>query len=254
MKTEKIIACVAIGSLCVLIISLALGIYKQWYIQQCSQLEELVNKGNDCFDNGEYKRAVKYYDDALRIQKSDTYVWRNKGFALFNFGIDNESVCIERYKGPQCGPPYSHYAKKLIDHYNSSYQPTEKSHDYFERSFQCFEEAVCHNPNATEMWLYKGVVGLYLSPSPICNPVKDFDETLKIIDNLPPEQKSPPLRDIESCALYGKRMAYSKLGQRETFMTHGDTVKKTIKKDRAEFINQEALPFFYFFGQSRLMP
>ena len=50
--------------------------------------------------------------------------------------------------------------------------------------------------------------------------VEDFDKTLTLIDNFPYEKKSyPPLRNIESSALYGKDMAHLKLGQRETSMT-----------------------------------
>lgn len=239
MKNEKIIACVAIGSL-------VLGIYNQWYIQQCPHLEELVNKGNGNFDNGEYKRAVKCYDDALKIHESDTYAWRNKGFALFNLGIDNESVCIKRYKGPQYGPPYSYYAKELIDYYNSFYQPNERSNDYFERSFQCFEKAVYHNPEGHEMWLYKGVVGLYLSPSPICNPVKDFNESIKLIDNLPNEQKSYPLRDIKSVALYGKCMAYQNYDKKKLHDPRGHLKENINKMIEESFSKLRGSALFYF--------
>ena len=218
-KINIIIAFVAIASL-------ALGIYNHWYIQNLPSPDELVMEGNTYLDNGDYKRAVRCYTYALKIDESDTNAWKNKGFALFNLGIDNESVSIHRHNIP----PYS-CGQKLIDYYNLTYQPTRISRYYLERSLQCFKKAVYHDPKDPEAWLYKGIVSLYLSPSSICNPVEDFDETLTLIDNLPYEKKSyPPLRDIESSALYGKDMAYSKLGQRETFMTQGDTVKKTIKK------------------------
>ena len=103
-----------------------------------------------------------------------------------------------------------------MDYYNLSYQPTDRSRDYLEGSLHCFKKAVYHDPKDSEAWLYKGIVSLYLSRSLTSNPIVDFDETLTVIDNLPSEQKTyPPLREIKSCAWYGKGIVYSKIEQRE---------------------------------------
>lgn len=177
-KIDIIIAFVAI-------VSLALGICNQWYIQNLPSPDELVIEGNTHLDNGDYKRAMRCYASALEIRESDTNAWKNKGFALFNLGIDNESVSIHRHNRP----PYSS-GQKLIDYYNLSYQPTRMSRYYLERSLYCFENAVYHDPKDPEAWLYKGIVSLYLSSSSICNPVEDFDETLTLIDNLPYKENS----------------------------------------------------------------
>lgn len=202
-KANIIVAVVAAASL-------ALGIYNQWYIQNLPNSDELVIKGNKHFDNGAYKRAVKYYDEALRIHESDANTWKSKGFALINLGMDDESVTIKRHNRS----PYSH-AKKVMDYSGSSYQPSHISRDYVERGFQCFEKAVYYNPKDPEARLYKGIACLYLSPCPFCNPIEDFDETLRLIDNLLHKDKSPPLRDIEGYAWHGKGMAYLKIGQKE---------------------------------------
>ena len=186
--------------------SFILGIYIQWYIQNPPSPVGLVIEGNKRFDSGEYKKAVKYYEKALRSYESDASTWKMKAFALFNFWIANESVSIKRNK-----PPYS-YAKELINHYDLRDQPTDKNQDYLERSLQCFKNAIYYNPKDPETWLYKGIVCLYLSSSLTVNPIEDFDETLTLIDSLPHNQKLyPPLRDIKSCALYGKSIAYSKI-------------------------------------------
>lgn len=216
-RSDKIdiLTFVAIISLAVAIISLALGIYTQCRIQNPPSPDELIIEGDTYLDSGDYKKAERCYASALKIDKTDANAWKNKGFALFNWGIDNESVSIHRYGIP----PYS-CGQKLIDYYNLSYQPTRRSQKYLERSLHCFKNAVDQDPNDPEAWLYKGIVSLYLSSSSICNPVEDFDKTLTLIDNFPYEKKSyPPLRNIESSALYGKDMAHLKLGQRETSMT-----------------------------------
>ncbi len=210
----------------------ALGIYNLWYIQNLPSPDELVIEGNTHLDNGDYNRAVRCYTYALKIDESDENAWKNKGFALFNLGIDNESVSIHISNIP----PYC-CGQKLIDYYNLSYHTLPINRDYLERRLQCFKKVVYHDPKDPEAWLYKGIISLYLLNFSIYNPVEDFDETLTLIDNLPYEKKSyPPLRDIESSALNGKGMAHLKLGQRETFMTQRDT-KENNKKDRLEFIN-----------------
>lgn len=203
---------IAVAALVISIFNTVLGAYiglNQLMMQEeiRTPYDERLSRANDYFDKGEYKKAVEWYDKTLeKYRSSDVLKW--KGFALFNLGIDNENVKITRYRA------YS-YAKELIDYY-LSYQPTDISRDYLKRSFQCFEETVYHNPKDSEAWLYKGIVALYLSPSPTCDPIEDFNVTLTLIDNYPYKQKSLPLRDIESYAWYGKCMVYSEIiGQRE---------------------------------------
>lgn len=193
---EKITAFVAV-------ISLLLGIYNLILILNPPDADILIVNGNEHFDKGEYNEAVKHYNEALKIQKSDANVWKKNGLALFNLGIDKENASVKRHNRSS----YS-YAKNLIIYYDN--HTTEMHEDYLERSYQSFENAVFYNPKDPELWLYKGITCLYLSPSTFCNPIEDFDNALEIINR---SQISYPLRDIESYALYGKGMTYLKIKQ-----------------------------------------
>jgi tetratricopeptide (TPR) repeat protein len=200
-KIGIIIAFVAIASL-------TLGIYQQWLIQNPQTSDYLVIKGNNHLRCGEYQRAVECFECALKIHESDTNAWKNKGFALLNLGVDNESLGVYR---SNMSPPYV-CGKRLIDHYNSCYQATDMSQNYFQRSYECFTEAVYYEPSDPEAWLYKGIVGLYLMNSSYYNPLGDFNKTLGLINGLPEEQQiCPPIINFESCARCGCEIAYQKL-------------------------------------------
>ena len=187
-----------------------------------SDTDELVVKGDIHFDDREYDKAVKCYDEALSKSESDANVWKKKGFVLFNIGIDNESVNIKRYEEP----PYNQ-AKNLISYYNLSYHSTSRSRTYLERSHHSFERAVQHNPEDLELWLYKGIVCLYLSPSSSCDPINDFDNVLKLIDNQ--NQTFHPLNFINDMAWYGKSISYLKIWRMKD---RAEECSKNIKKHK----------------------
>jgi len=203
-KIQVVIACVSI-------VGLALGIYNQWYIQtfQTTSADELIMEGHISFDKKDFKKAVEKYDMALRVHESDSNAWRSKGLALFNLGIGNESVKINRHRA------YS-YAKELIDYYNLSYQSTDVNQEYLERALASFMKAYDYNPEDLEALLYIGIINLYLPSSPNSVPAKWFDELITKINRLPIYvQEKPPVNSIKDYAQYGKCVSFLKMGQKE---------------------------------------
>jgi tetratricopeptide (TPR) repeat protein len=207
MGHEKILTFIAIASL-------VLGIYNSWAIQNPPNSADLVNQGNSYFNVGNYKKAINCYEKALKLHSSyGTYAsaLKYEGFALFNLGLNNESMDIQLNN-----ESFSNQAVKLIEYYNSSfYLPTEANRNYFENSYQYLKDATTNSPNDLEALLYTGIASLYLSPSSSYDPLAEFDNGLKALDNLAYIQKSPQANSIKSALWLGKAVAYLKIGALE---------------------------------------
>lgn len=207
MGHEKILTFIAIASL-------TLGIYNSWAIQNPPNSADLVNQGNSYFAAGNYKKAINCYEKALKLHSSyGIYgsALKYQGFALFNLGLDNNSMTILLNN---VSP--SIQATNLIEYYNSTnYQPSESSRSYLENSYQYLRDAADNNPTDIEALLFAGVVSLYLSPSSSYDPIAEFDNVLKVMDNLAYIQKSPQASTIKSASWLGKAIAYLKIDDRE---------------------------------------
>ena len=55
-------------------------------------VKEIILKGNEYSDGGEYSIALDYYDQAIKIDPNDDGAWYNKGNALYNLGKYNEAI------------------------------------------------------------------------------------------------------------------------------------------------------------------
>jgi tetratricopeptide (TPR) repeat protein len=195
--------------------SLLLGLYNTWTIQNPPDSSDLVTQGNQFFSHGDYKNAINCYEKALRLHSSFGNALKYKGFALLNLGLDNDSLSIKLDSSSPYDSPCM-YATKLIENINSSdYQLTETSRTYFESSYQYLKDAAFSNPTDLEALLYSSIVGLYLSPSPSYNPIKDFDKVQKTADDLYYMQKSLQVKTIKSASWKGKGVAYLKIGDVE---------------------------------------
>ena len=54
----------------VAVASLILGSYNTWTIQNPPDSLDLVSKGNQYFAQGDYKKAINYYEKALQLHSS----------------------------------------------------------------------------------------------------------------------------------------------------------------------------------------
>lgn len=195
-------------------------------------LEEFVERGNNYLEEGNYWEAIRHYDKALEIEPDDPNVLRDKGYALINLGIDNESVKVTSYVD----------AKKFINYSFYSYknQPATTSQYYFERALECFSKAKALNPEDPETILfYYGALGFYLPTGP--DPIESFNETINVIENLSPYKKEKrPVKFIRRCAWYGMGMAHREQGQEEKAEECFRKVNETLKNKLSDGQNSMA--------------
>jgi tetratricopeptide (TPR) repeat protein len=199
----------------VAVASLMLGFYNTWAIQNPPDSSDLVSKGNQYFALGEYRKAINFYEKALKLHGSYGNALKYKGLALFNLGLNNDSMSVKINSDSPYDSPYV-YATNLIEYYNSSHmQPDATRKAYFESSYQYLKDASYNNPADLESLLFGAIAGLYLSPSPSYDPIKDFDRTLRAVEDMPYMQKSLQVRMIKSGAWLGKGVAYRMMGDTE---------------------------------------
>lgn len=164
----------------------------------------LIMEGNAHLENGAYEKARRCYDKALEFNVNDPNVLRDKGYALLNLAIGNEDVRIIRYSD----------GEKLVDYFFEHYrfQRTAASRTLFERALQCFVEAKTLKPQDPEIALYCCGLGFYVWTGP--DPIKCFEKTMNLIENLPSSRKrQKPVKAIRDCAWYALCMAYQEYGQ-----------------------------------------
>jgi tetratricopeptide (TPR) repeat protein len=199
----------------VAVASLLLGLYNTWAIQNPPDSSDLVSKGNQYFTLGEYRKAINFYEKALRLHGSYGNALKYKGLALFNLGLNNDSMSVKINSASPYDSPCV-YAQNLIEYYNnSSMQPDGTQRAYFESSYQYLKDASYNNPADLEALLFGGISSLYLSPSPSYDPIKDFDRTLRAVEDMPYMQKSLQVRTVKSEAWHGKGVAYRMMGDSE---------------------------------------
>lgn len=216
MKTnEKIVIAVAVVALLISAVSLyythqqtSIMIDKYERIDKwlALTLEEFVERGNNYLEEGNYWEAIRHYDKALEIEPDDLHALKGKGYAFINLAIDNESVKVTGYTD----------AEKFINYYFYSYknQRTTTSQYYFERALEWFSKAKISKSGDPEIRFYYSALGLYLPTG--SDPIESFNETINIINNLPPyQQEQYPVKFIKRCARYGMCMAYREYGREE---------------------------------------
>jgi tetratricopeptide (TPR) repeat protein len=198
----------------VAVVSLLLGVYNTYTIQNPPDSSDLVTQGNQYFAQGDYKSAINCYEKALKFHSSFGNALKYKGFALFNLGMEPNSPHIKiSSPAPQDSPVV--YALTLIEHVNStSFALDDTERSYLEASYQYLQDAARANPSDLESLLYGGIVSLYLLPSPGYDPVRDFERALRTVDDLS-YAKSMHVRAIKRAAWTGKGVAYLKMGDLE---------------------------------------
>ena len=127
-----------------------------------------------------------------------------KGYAFINLGIDDESIKVTSYSD----------AEKFINYYFDYYKnhSTFEGRYYFERALDCFSDAKNSRPEDPEIRFYYSALGFYCPTGP--DPIKSFNETISIIENIPPyKKKEPIIKTLKRCAWYAMGKAYKEIGQ-----------------------------------------
>jgi tetratricopeptide (TPR) repeat protein len=55
-------------------------------------IERLIRKGNEHYDQGKYDKAIKAYDEAIKLDSDFEVAWENKGNALYAQGKYDEAI------------------------------------------------------------------------------------------------------------------------------------------------------------------
>jgi tetratricopeptide (TPR) repeat protein len=55
-------------------------------------VKEIILKGNECFDRGDYSITLDFYDEAIKIDANYADTWNNKGNALYALRKYNEAM------------------------------------------------------------------------------------------------------------------------------------------------------------------
>jgi tetratricopeptide (TPR) repeat protein len=201
-----------IVTVAVAVISLLLGLFNTWTINNPQDSAELVKQGNKYFESKDYKSAILYYEKALKYHSTYSNALKYKGYALFNLGINDPDLQIRLNRpSTEDAPPL--FAQRLIEHVNSSDHVVDPaSISYLESSYQYLSDAARSNPADVEAILYSGIASLYLMQiSPTYDPLKEFDQTLRAVGDRS-NKKSIQIRAIKSAAWQGKGVAYLRMG------------------------------------------
>ena len=207
---DKIAITISILTLLTLVVSLwythqQITILREQYEMTVNlTFEDFVENGNNYLEEGNYWEAIRYYDKALEIKPNNGNVLRDKGYAFINLGIDDESIKVTSYSD----------AEKFINYYFDYYKnhSTFEGRYYFERALDCFSDAKNSRPEDPEIRFYYSALGFYCPTGP--DPIKSFNETISIIENIPPyKKKEPIIKTLKRCAWYAMGKAYKEIGQ-----------------------------------------
>jgi superkiller protein 3 len=117
------------------------------FLPSIDELENNMHWGNDFYGTGNYRKAIEYYDAALRLKSQYDLAWLMKGNALSALGMYDEAI--------QC-------FKKVLE-----YNPESEEAWYnlgathfhlgkFEDEIACYDQALALNPEYSKAWNNKG--------------------------------------------------------------------------------------------------
>ena len=62
-----------------------------------TELEELIQNGSKNIQNGDFEKALSFFDQALLLKPDDPDLWNHKGIALRSLGrYDEASECYNK--------------------------------------------------------------------------------------------------------------------------------------------------------------
>jgi len=117
------------------------------FLPSIDELENNMRWGNDFYGTGNYRKAIEYYDAALRMKSQYDLAWLMKGNALSALGHHDEAI---------------HCFKKVLE-----YNPESEEAWYnlgathfhlgkFEDEIACYDQALALNPDYSKAWNNKG--------------------------------------------------------------------------------------------------
>jgi tetratricopeptide (TPR) repeat protein len=111
--------------------------------------KEIMLKGNECFYNKEYDKAIECYDNALKINPSYALAWYNKGLTFFELKKYNEA--IECYDNAlKINPSYA----LALNNKGTVFDRLKK----YNEAIECYDNALKINPSYALAWRNKGAV------------------------------------------------------------------------------------------------
>lgn len=163
-----------------------------------STFSDYLIKGNEQFDLGDFNGAIRNYEKAL--EKEDniievSYAQKWKAFSQLNTGIANKSLQINRNTSVDSAGRLLNYTIIVND-----CQLSSKSE--FSNAYASLRDAIDVDPTQAELYLYSGIVCLYLN-NLNCNCTSDF-KTAVLLSN--PEQNRA-YEDIQKYALIGQQLS-----------------------------------------------
>jgi tetratricopeptide (TPR) repeat protein len=105
--------------------------------EKLKKINNLILKGKNACDNKDYKTALNYYNEALKICPNITSIWNNKGLTLYYLGRYSES--IECYNKALELDPNNTIA--WCNKGNSLYKLKK-----YKESIECYDKALEINP------------------------------------------------------------------------------------------------------------
>ncbi len=107
-----------------------------------------ISYGNSLFERAKYAIAIKYYDNATKVEQTNAVAWRNRGLALFKV-LNNEEAIESLDKALEIDPKY-------VDALNDKGLALASlgQHD---KAIEQYDQAIALDPNSFYAWRYKGI-------------------------------------------------------------------------------------------------
>ena len=176
------------------------------YLPSAGLIDEKIEWATELYENKNYKKALKYVEEALRYQPSYEPAWLLKGKIFMKLGDYNEAKkCFERAisENPDSTKPYFALAELYF------------SLNQFDKEIECYDKILSVKKRSKEAWNNKGIALINLN---------DLDEALLCFN------KSLKISPKFVSAWNNKGVVFKKLGKTEEAI---ESFKHVIELDRS---------------------
>ncbi len=117
------------------------------FLPSIDELENQMRWGNDFFNSGNFKKAIEYYDNALKMKPNYDLAWIMKGSVLKSMKrMEEAAECFKKALEVNPDSEESWYNLGAI------YYELQR----YEDEIQCYDQALKINKNFTKAWNNKG--------------------------------------------------------------------------------------------------